>query len=128
MSVVERTIAWRANALISLIAFGALFLKLTPWSWPNSQRSAHLSRPNFASHTRLCMWMVYSRATTSAMAERVAFPVGFLVDDILAAAGQRVLQRRYPETEEVCWIDSRCLFGGAITYLGDAGSRALGVG
>lgn len=28
--------------------------------------------------------MVYSRATTSAMAERVAFPEGFL-DDILAA-------------------------------------------
>ena len=29
-----------------------------------------------ASHTRLCKWMVYSRATTSAMAERLA--VGFL--------------------------------------------------
>ena len=118
VSVVERTIAWRANALSSLIAFGALFLKLTPWSWPNSQRSVHVSHPSFASHTRLCMWTVYSRATTSAMAERVAFPVGFL-DDILAAAGQRALQRRSPETEEVCWIGSRCLSGGAITYLGD---------
>lgn len=32
--------------------------------------------------TLLCMWMVYSRATTSAMAERPCLP-DFLVDDIL---------------------------------------------
>lgn len=37
------------------------------------------------------MWMVYSRATTSAMAERVAFPEGF-VDDILGNC-QRGSQR-----------------------------------
>lgn len=33
--------------------------------------------------TLLWRWMVYSRATTSAMAERWVLPVGFLVDDIL---------------------------------------------
>lgn len=32
-------------------------------------------------HTRLCRWMVYSRATTSAIAERVV--VGFLVADLV---------------------------------------------
>lgn len=50
-----------------------------------SKQSAirHATQSSFASHTRLCMWMVYSRATTSAIAERWAFPVGFL-DDILA--------------------------------------------
>jgi hypothetical protein len=37
-----------------------------------------------ASRTRLCRWMVYSRDTTSAMAERWAFPEGFW-DDILKA-------------------------------------------
>lgn len=36
--VVGRTIAWVANALISLIARGALFLKETPWSY--AKRSA----------------------------------------------------------------------------------------
>lgn len=30
--VVERTMAWVAKALISLMARGALFLKVTPWS------------------------------------------------------------------------------------------------
>jgi hypothetical protein len=34
----------------------------------------------------LCMWMVYSRATTSAMADRVVLPVGFLVVDISSDA------------------------------------------
>ena len=63
--------------------------------------------------------MVYSRATTSAMAERVGFPVGFL-DDILAATRQRLLQVGYfPETKRSLWIGSRGVFRGAITYLGD---------
>lgn len=34
--------------------------------------------------TLLCMWMVYSRATTSAMAERPCLPVFLVVDDISA--------------------------------------------
>jgi hypothetical protein len=52
---------------------------------PTESAFRHASQSVSASRTRLCMWMVYSRATTSAMAERVAFPWG-LVDDILAAA------------------------------------------
>ena len=47
-----------------------------------------------ASHTRLCKWMVYSRATTSAMAERLA--VGFL--------GAVVL-------DLVCWVGIVTLVG-----------------
>lgn len=42
--------------------------------------------------TRLCMWMVYSRATTSAMAERWVLPEGFLddiLDSLLAKEGFR---------------------------------------
>lgn len=38
------------------------------------------------------MWMVYSRATTSAMAERWVLPVGFLddiLDSLLAKEGFR---------------------------------------
>jgi hypothetical protein len=75
-----------ANALISLMARGALFLKVTPCSCPelNQHPNTHhswLGSIQRISRTRLCRWMVYSRATTSAMAERW----GFLVDDILAA-------------------------------------------
>lgn len=39
------TSCWWANSLISLMAFGARFLKATPW-------------------ILLCMWIVYSRVTT----------------------------------------------------------------
>lgn len=35
-------------------------------------------------HTRLWRWMVYSRATTSAMALRWVLPEAFLVEDISA--------------------------------------------
>jgi hypothetical protein len=61
------TIDWVAKALISLMALGALFLKVTPCR-------------------RLCRWMVYSRATTSAMAERPCLPAGFWVLDDISAA------------------------------------------
>lgn len=91
-----------AKALISLMALGALFLKVTPCSYPFSQHpnsnpaeDTVKKQKKTKKHTRLCMWMVYSRATTSAMAERVAFPEGFL-DDILSrfvSAGDAVLQR-----------------------------------
>lgn len=36
-------------------------------------------------HTRLWRWMVYSRATTSAMALRWVLPEAFLVEDISAS-------------------------------------------
>ena len=81
---VQRTIAWVAKALISLMALGALFLKVTPWSCLHHQHLSPLSVPRRCVLTRLWRWMVYSRATTSAMAERWVLPVGFLVaDDIL---------------------------------------------
>lgn len=91
-----RTMAWVANALISLMALGARFLKVTPCSCSTHvcQRISHFLNPSrclraafdlvrWGKRTRLCMWMVYSRATTSAMAERLVLPV-FLVDDISA--------------------------------------------
>lgn len=37
VSVIKHTMACVANALISLIARGALFLKVTPWSFPYNQ-------------------------------------------------------------------------------------------
>lgn len=88
-----RTMALVAKSLISLMARGALFLKETPCSL-NRSVSNPSSHPLSGSapggfvrsagrRTLLCMWMVYSRATTSAMAERWALPVGFL-DDISA--------------------------------------------
>jgi hypothetical protein len=73
------TIDLCANALISLMACGALFLKLTPC-------------------TRLCMWMVYSRAITSAMADRWVLPDGFFVlDDILRPDYVSVIDSRFPQ-------------------------------
>lgn len=95
-----RTMALCANALISLMARGARFLKVTPCSYSNvRQHSVQVSRSQvyvfhvlhhffpgrrkLRGRTLLCMWMVYSRATTSAMAERPCLPV-FLVDDISA--------------------------------------------
>lgn len=86
-----RTMALVAKDLISLMARGALFLKVTPCSFTRKPLASLFSKTsNFSpfSHnnssrysirrTLLCMWMVYSRATTSAMAERW---VGFF-DDI----------------------------------------------
>jgi hypothetical protein len=58
------------------------------------------------------MWIVYSRATTSAMAERVAFPEGF-VDDILrglsAGAAEAIAQKIVSDRVET-WTEA------AITY------------
>lgn len=53
LAVVEHTMACCANLVISLIAFGALFLNDVP-------------------KMRLWRWIVYSRATTSARADRPA--------------------------------------------------------
>jgi hypothetical protein len=96
------TIAFSANFLISLIARGALFLKETPWTY--YRRIESVFRPKclsfqndhnvdfikliyqvYRSLTLLCRWIVYSRATTSAMAER-PLPAGLVVEDLVLGA------------------------------------------
>ena len=45
-------------------------------------------------HTRLWRWMVYSRATTSAIALRWVLPEAFLVEDISATLLAAIRSRR----------------------------------
>ena len=62
------------------MARGARFLNETPWSCKfNQYFSFARSIAWYIQHTLLWRWMVYSRATTSAMADRVALAEGFLV-------------------------------------------------
>ena len=96
------TIAFSANFLISLMARGARFLKETPciyedhtdrssqqWSIGNCRDES--SDVDSQQRTRLCMWIVYSLATTSAMADRpvlpprvvVALTLGLTLDDMM---------------------------------------------
>lgn len=74
------------------MARGALFLKVAPWSCIEEKKSQSpspvtisASFPHYlaisgAERTLLCMWMVYSRATTSAMAERCCVFFPFVAD------------------------------------------------
>lgn len=89
------TIALVANSRISLMARGALFLKLMPWTCvrldiilvfslpsdansfyagsmriPCAQEELAIRGLHQTERTLLCRWMVYSRATTSSMALR----------------------------------------------------------
>ena len=94
--------AFSANFLISLMARGARFLKETPciygdhtdnsgqhWSIENCKDES--SDVDTQQRTRLCMWIVYSLATTSAMADRpvlppravVALALGLTLDDMM---------------------------------------------
>jgi hypothetical protein len=59
-------------------------------------------------HTRLCRWMVYSRATTSAMALRPVLPAGFL--PVCFAVGAIVCEdgvSRCPKVKKVARAQSR---------------------
>lgn len=105
ISMFKLTIAFSAKSLISLMARGARFLKETPWTcviWKiRYQSSARCQliklKPTIhglhqTEHTRLCRWMVYSRATTSAMALRPA--LGFWVFWVLDIFAGFVVGRR----------------------------------
>lgn len=90
-----------ANALISLMALGARFLKVTPCSCfprnvsiprlqsiktrPDESLKRRVSARGVGKRTLLCMWMVYSRAITSWMAARGFF--WFLVVVDISAQG-----------------------------------------
>lgn len=104
------TIDLNAKALISLMARGARFLKVTPCICSQHSISIYLPHQCFSlarasrvivveiegertrgqkKRTLLWRWMVYSRATTSAMAERPCLPVFLVVDDISAEEKKR---------------------------------------
>ena len=69
-------------------------------------------------HTRLWRWMVYSRATTSAMALRWVLPEAFLVEDISAKVvssnsektGSAQLHRRGSATAAYATYRWRCTY------------------
>ena len=110
------------------MALGALFLKLTPWTYTHvlalcsssvfrpihntaadrhpSQRDRSGQVPATAcavpsldftklnQHTRLWRWIVYSRATTSAMALRWVLPAGFFALGAISGGQMLALDSR----------------------------------